>query len=111
GHGEQPAAISSAVPLQRSRVLPPMAAMVPRAPLAYASPPDPGWIAGFWDNGDYDDVVLLATSSVGTTDGHLPWHTKSAVVVIASVSAPDESLLSACPLSSWHTRAPPAASA
>ena len=86
--------------------------MVSLAPLAYASPPDPGWIAGFWDNGDYDDVVLLATSSVGTTDAHLAYHTMSAaVVVIASVSAPDESLLSACPLSSWHTRAPPAASA
>ena len=55
--------------------------------------------------------VLLATSSVGTTDAHPPWHTMSAAVVIASVSAPDESLLSACPLSSWHTRAPPAASA
>ena len=80
-------------------------------PLAKASPPDPTWVAGFWDNGDYDDVVLLATSSVGTTDAHLPWHTMSAVVVIASVSAPDESLLFACPLSSWHTRAPPAASA
>ncbi len=28
-------------------------------PLAKASPPDPTWVAGFWDNGDYDDVVLL----------------------------------------------------
>ena len=28
-------------------------------PLAKASPPDPTWVAGLWDNGDYDDVVLL----------------------------------------------------
>jgi hypothetical protein len=28
-------------------------------PLAKASPPDPTWVAGFWDNGDYDDIVLL----------------------------------------------------
>ena len=94
--------------LQRSLVLLLVGAMVLLAPLAYASPPDPGWIAGFWDNGDYDDVVLLATSAVGTADAHLPYPTTSAAVVIASVSAPDESLLSACPLSSWHTRAPPA---
>jgi len=28
-------------------------------PLARLSPPDPTWFAGFWDDGDYDDVVLL----------------------------------------------------
>jgi hypothetical protein len=27
-------------------------------PLASASPPDPGWIGGFYDAADYDDVVL-----------------------------------------------------
>jgi hypothetical protein len=26
--------------------------------LASASPPDPTWIPGLWDNGDYDDAVL-----------------------------------------------------
>ena len=31
-------------------------------PLAYASPPDQTWIGGFYDDADYDDVVLLATS-------------------------------------------------
>ena len=95
------------------RLLPVLLAVLVLAltPLAHADPPDQTWLGGLYDNGDYDDVVLLATSSVGTTDAHLPWHTMSAAVVIASVSAPDESLLSACPLSSWHTRAPPAASA
>jgi len=28
-------------------------------PLADASPVDPTWVAGFWDNGDFDDVVLF----------------------------------------------------
>ena len=32
-------------------------------PLAYASPPDPSWIEGFWDGADHDDVVLLAMAS------------------------------------------------
>src|SRR6266403_2431406 len=81
------------------------------APLAHASPPDPAWIAGFWDNADYDDVVLLVTSAVGTADSRPPYVTVSAPVVIASVSSPDESPVSGRPLSSWNTRAPPTASA
>ena len=31
-------------------------------PLAYASPPDQSWLGSFYDDADYDDVVLLATS-------------------------------------------------
>jgi hypothetical protein len=31
-------------------------------PLAYASPPDPVWIAGIYDAADNDDTVLAATS-------------------------------------------------
>jgi len=85
--------------------------LVVLTPLAYASPPDPGWITGFWDNGDYDDVVLSVTSAVGTADSHPPYVTMSAPVVIASVSSSDGSPLAARPLSSWNTRAPPAASA
>ena len=30
-------------------------------PLASANPPDPGWIGGFYDAADYDDVVLAVT--------------------------------------------------
>jgi hypothetical protein len=30
--------------------------------LAYADPPDPTWIAGFWDDADYDDVIVRITS-------------------------------------------------
>jgi hypothetical protein len=100
-----------AMPLRCPVVLLVVGAIASLALLAYASPPDPGWIAGFWDNGDYDDVVLLVTSAVGTADSHPPYVTVSAPVVIASVSSPDESVLSARPLSSWNTRGPPAASA
>jgi hypothetical protein len=35
--------------------------------LAYASPPDPAWIQGLYDDADYDDVVALATSGCGST--------------------------------------------
>jgi hypothetical protein len=33
--------------------------------LAYASPPDPSWISGIYDDADYDDVVTLVTSATG----------------------------------------------
>src|SRR5437867_5333386 len=29
--------------------------MTALTPLAHASPSDPSWIAGFWDDGDYED--------------------------------------------------------
>jgi len=35
-------------------------------PLAHASPPDPTWIAGFWDDADFDDVVVAIVSAVVT---------------------------------------------
>lgn len=41
-------------------------------PLADASPPDPSWIAGFYDNADYDDVVLAATSVAGVVADEAP---------------------------------------
>jgi hypothetical protein len=34
-------------------------------PLAHGSPPDPTWVAGLYDDGDHDDVVLGITSASG----------------------------------------------
>ena len=36
--------------------------------LAAASPPDPTWIAGLWDDDDFDDVVIFIGSLVGVSD-------------------------------------------
>jgi hypothetical protein len=35
-------------------------------PLAFADPPDPSWLGGYWDDDDFDNVVvvLLSTSAV-----------------------------------------------
>ncbi len=33
--------------------------------LGFASPADPSWIPGIYDDADYDDVVTLATSGAG----------------------------------------------
>ncbi|HEV8643778.1 MAG TPA: hypothetical protein VGV13_22150 [Methylomirabilota bacterium] len=40
--------------------------------LAHASPPDPTWFSGLYDDADHDDAVLLATSTAGTLDGAAP---------------------------------------
>jgi len=29
------------------------------APAAYADPPDPTWVGGYWDDDDFDDVVIF----------------------------------------------------
>ena len=36
--------------------------------LAYASPPDPSWIRGIYDDHDYDDVVGIATDGTAVSD-------------------------------------------
>jgi hypothetical protein len=37
-------------------------------PLAYASPVDPTWLPGFWDDSDFDDVILFLTSDLPLLD-------------------------------------------
>ena len=32
-------------------------------PLAYADPPDPTWIGGYWDDDDFDNVVAFIAST------------------------------------------------
>lgn len=34
--------------------------------LCHASPPDPTWVAGLYDDGDHDDVVLEVVGMVAT---------------------------------------------
>ena len=33
------------------------------APAAYADPPDPTWIGGYWDDDDFDNVVAFIAST------------------------------------------------
>ena len=34
------------------------------APATYADPPDPSWLGGYWDDDDFDDVVILLNGTV-----------------------------------------------
>ena len=78
------------------------------AVLAHASPPDPDWVSGFWDNGDYDNVVVMVTSGVGIADSHATDDTQPAETPGPIVSVSDENRLSSRPRLSTPTRAPPA---
>src|SRR5262249_3835035 len=40
-------------------------ALILIAPIAFASPPDPSWIAGVYDGADGDDVVTLVYETAG----------------------------------------------
>jgi len=33
------------------------------APIAYADPPDPTWLGGYWDDDDFDNVVAFIASA------------------------------------------------
>ena len=47
----------------RGNLLPLLLLMLAALPvMAYASPPDPSWISGLYDDGDFDDVVVLVTT-------------------------------------------------
>src|SRR5262245_29458675 len=41
--------------------------------LACADPPDPPWIFGIYDNGDYDDVVGLVADGTGVSNSQTLW--------------------------------------
>jgi len=47
------------------------AALVTLVPLAHSTPPDPSWIPGLYDDGDYDNVVLAITGGVGLAVAHV----------------------------------------
>ena len=77
-------------------------------PLAFASPPDPSWVRGVYDDADFDDVVALLTSGAGAID---PFPSSAIgpgrVAFERAPSIEDESLPVVIPASS-PSRAPPA---
>jgi hypothetical protein len=45
-----------------------LGALVALTALAYATPPDPTWVSGFFDDDDNDNGVFLITSSLAALD-------------------------------------------
>ena len=65
--------------------LPIVVALILLPTIAFASPPDPSWIAGIYDGADGDDIVMLvyetaAVEAQSVADiSLLPWQTKMAL--------------------------------
>jgi len=78
------------------------------APIAYASPPDPSWVYGLYDGGDFDDVVLVVTAVAGIVElTPLADLSPTAPLAIWSVHYSDRPVSTESP-SCLHSRAPPA---
>jgi hypothetical protein len=82
-------------------------AIVALTPAALASPPDQHWVAGLYDNADYDDVVLAVVESVASLEPQPPHGLTFGQAVVAVVLPPDESPYATPGLSSSPIRAPP----
>ena len=76
-------------------------------PLAYASPPDPIWIGGVYDDDDLDDIVVLITWAVGIVESFALDGARPVPAIIASLSLADDALVSSHVLSCSQARAPP----
>ena len=76
-------------------------------PAAYASPSDQTWIAGLYDNADFDDVVLFITSGLGGVQPSLVWSPRVVALVIGVVPPVEISVPASVSLASGPSRAPP----
>ena len=78
-------------------------------PLAYASPPDPSWIGGVYDDDDLDDVVIFVTSAFSAVESWSPVEVNPLWFYVPRgiVAEPQASPARVVPFSA--TRAPPLA--
>src|SRR5438876_12137710 len=82
------------------------AAVVVLPALAHARPPDPSWVAGFWDDADYDDVVLAVNGMAGAAH-YTPDAVPNPSPCVVGVTPPRRRIVQPPPLASFPTRAPP----
>jgi hypothetical protein len=78
-------------------------------PIAQASPPDPSWIRGVYDDDDFDDVIGLITCGSGVVGEIAPIELLPGLDVITAILTPDDECVPSLSLASAQPRAPPAA--
>jgi hypothetical protein len=84
-----------------------LALLIGLAPLAYASPPDQTWLAGLYDNADYDDVVIALTSTIAASDGTPAPDLRPTAEVVVTLRPAEPSPPEPATRSPYHLRAPP----
>lgn len=78
-------------------------------PLAYASPPDPAWIPGIYDDADYDDVIVMITSAAAAPAPVLRMDLQQIPPLVGSAPQLADEPAPTPSLSSRQSRAPPTA--
>ena len=86
-----------------------VALMLTLAGVAYASPPDPSWIPGLYDDDDFDNVVDFITSSSGVAGALVISDLFPVRNPIALQLRHADDVATFIPLSAFGPRAPPAA--
>ena len=76
-------------------------------PLAHASPTDPTWIPGFYDDNDYDDVILFITGAVTAVDSRIADPLVVIAVCLGLIASGQSRGIASRPFHSLSSRAPP----
>ncbi|HEY7038038.1 MAG TPA: hypothetical protein VID28_04260 [Methylomirabilota bacterium] len=83
-----------------------VAAMLPA--LAHATPPDSTWIAGLYDDADFDDIVVRITSGTGDVPVGLPTDLRPLHALVLGLTPSWEPAPTALDGFALQPRAPPA---
>jgi hypothetical protein len=84
-----------------------LALLLTLSPLAYASPPDPTWIPGLWDDDDFDNVVVYITSAASDAPAPIDREFRPAPVFVVLQLPALDAAVTAVPHSASGPRAPP----
>ena len=76
--------------------------------LAHASPPDSTWIAGVYDDADYDDIVVRIASGTGDVPSAPPTDLRPLHALVLGLALWSESALLSLTGFTVRPRAPPA---
>ena len=95
--------------LKSALVLLLLVCLVTLTPLAFASPPDPTWMDGFFDDLDFDDVVVSLSWAAWAVEVDLLASLTPAPVSVHLVQSGDQPVRSTKVLSAFLGRAPPLA--
>lgn len=87
-----------------------MASLIGLTPAAYADPPDPSWVSGFWDDDDFDNTVVII-AKMCAIDAVAPVDAGPVLAPVAGVKVVDPADPPIPLRSRIYPRAPPVASA
>ncbi|HEX2438718.1 MAG TPA: hypothetical protein VHT71_10475 [Methylomirabilota bacterium] len=84
-----------------------VAVVLALTPIAHACQTDPTWIGGFYDDNDYDDVVLLITAGVSAVEARVVAPIGPVTVCLGVIDPGRPHTLPVRSVQSLTTRAPP----